>query len=47
LTWCNEELECLGLADREGENIRPLAEELSICEPTNKIKGTFTQAFSE
>ncbi len=32
-TWCNEELEALGLADREGENIRPPTDGLSIWEP--------------
>ncbi len=38
VTWCNEELEALGLADREGENIRPPDDGLSMWEPKQNLK---------
>ena len=41
LTWCKDELECLGLAVSDGENIRLLAEVLSIWEP--EIKTPFNR----
>ncbi len=41
VTWCNEELEALGLADREGENIRPPDDGLSMWEPKQNKKNIY------